>query len=162
MNTQPNRDDEVEDTAFEPENGPPHRPSKTPMPTTSVPVLPEIPEESIERMSLKIAKRLGATKAHQTHENAHAVRPKAPLSDALEMPLDDEEVSWLGKFRAEVPDYVINQVYEYAHRKRCTAAHLLLNMMRSYRDEKGHVFYIRKKDCMVTDRRKERKEGRHD
>lgn len=118
------------------------------------PVAPEIPGDNIEKALQRVADRLGLTERPSARVGAQEARPKSPISDSLEMPFDDEDVSWRGKFRAEVPDYVMEQVFEYAHKKRCTVAHLLLNMMRGYRDENGPAFYIRRRDCLVTDRRK--------
>lgn len=130
------------------------------IPLSILPDLSNIPEKDIEKASREIAGRHGAIETTETRgaENIQTPRPKSPVSNEIQMPLDDEEVEWLGKFRAEIPIYVMEQVYEYAHKKRCTVAHVLLNMMRGFQDENGPVFFIRKKDCLVADRRKAKKQ----
>jgi hypothetical protein len=55
--------------------------------------------------------------------------------------------------RADLPEYVADQVREVAHRQRRTLVSLLLQMMSSHCDEEGHnLFHIRPED-FVADRR---------
>jgi hypothetical protein len=69
------------------------------------------------------------------------------------MPYDGEEISWGGNLRADFPVYVLDQLNEFAHRRRCTQLSALLQMMAAFRDADGPVFFVREED-MVPDRRK--------
>jgi hypothetical protein len=80
--------------------------------------------------------------------------PVAPLAYVVDVPGPGEEVAWKGRLRADLPEYVADQLREVAHRQRRTLVSLLLQMMASYCDGEGHnLFHIRPED-FVADRRK--------
>lgn len=68
-----------------------------------------------------------------------------------------EPVTWTAHLRADIPEYVADQLREAAHRRRCTVVSLLLHLLHSHRDPNGRpVFYVRPED-LVRDRRRERR-----
>jgi hypothetical protein len=81
-------------------------------------------------------------------------RPSSQIPPDVEIPGPGEEVAWSGHLRADLPEYVLDQLRDVAHRQRCTLVSLLLKMMASHRDAGGrNLFRIRPED-LVADRRK--------
>jgi hypothetical protein len=78
----------------------------------------------------------------------------SPFTGAVEIPGPGEEVAWSGHLRADLPEYVVDQLRDVAHRQRRTLVSLLLQLMAPCRDADGrNVFQIRPED-LVADRRK--------
>lgn len=78
----------------------------------------------------------------------------SPIAPHLEMPGRGEEIAWTSFLRADLPLYVMEQLREAAHRRRCTIVSLLLRMMAGHCDAEGRpLFYVRPED-LVPDRRR--------
>jgi hypothetical protein len=74
----------------------------------------------------------------------------------VEIPGTGEQVVWSGRIRADLPQYVFDQLHEAAHRQRRTQVSMLLQLMADHRDADGNqIFFIRPED-LVSDRRKPR------
>jgi hypothetical protein len=87
-------------------------------------------------------------------------RPKSPIAPHVEMPYEGDPVDWTGNLRADFPLYVLEQLNEFTHRRKCTQVSALLRMMSAFRDDEGNsVFHIREEE-LVPDRRKVSKTGR--
>jgi hypothetical protein len=118
-----------------------------------------VPDDVAVTASREVAARHGAIEPDETNVPIQmAVRrgpkPRSPIAPNLEMPHDGETVDWTGHFRAELPTYVIEQVQEFAHIRRCTIVAAILHVLSQHVGDEGKpVFFIRRED-LVHDRRK--------
>ena len=82
---------------------------------------------------------------------------RSPVAPHVAIPPEGTEVPWSAALRADIPEYVAEQLREAAHQERCTLVAVLLRLMADHRDgDDERVFCIRPQD-LVADRRKVRK-----
>jgi len=114
------------------------------------------------RRAEKIAIRLIRREPQSSDCRGERIRAAWPTDDnqppafvlGVEMPKAGEEVKWTGFIRTDSPQYVKEQLSEFAHRRKRSLAALIMRMMAEYRDGGDRrVFYVRDED-MVDDRRK--------
>ena len=88
-----------------------------------------------------------------------SLKKQGPSALGVTIPAPGEQVLWKGNIRAEVPQYIFDQVHAAAFHWKCTQISVLLRVLSEHRDIHGkRVFYIRPEDIMA-DRRKTRKPG---
>lgn len=69
------------------------------------------------------------------------------------LPRPHDRVEWNARFRADVPEYIAEQLREAAHQMRCTNIAVLLHLMAGHVDAAGRpLFYVREED-LIPDRR---------
>jgi hypothetical protein len=77
----------------------------------------------------------------------------SPFTGAVQIPGPGVEVAWNAHLRADLPEYVADQLRDVARSQRRTLVSLLLQMAASFRDADGrNLFHIRPED-LVADRR---------
>lgn len=88
---------------------------------------------------------------------SQSVTTSTELPRVAEIPLPADNVAWTGHLRFQLPQYVVDQIYEAAHAFRCTQVSLVLRCLAAHRNHEGrNVFHIRTED-LVPDRRKIRR-----
>jgi hypothetical protein len=124
-----------------------------------------VPDDVAVTASREVAARHGAIEQEEARDPIplpvrRGPKPRSPIAPNLEMPYEGEQVDWTGHFRAELPTYVIEQVQEFAHIRRCTNVAAILHILSQHVGEDGRpVFFIRRED-LVHDRRKVLKRNR--
>jgi len=79
---------------------------------------------------------------------------RSPIAPDVPIPRDGESVMWSAHLRADIPEYVSEQLREAAHRQRCSVVSLLLRLMEAHRTREGErLFFVREED-LVSDRRR--------
>lgn len=75
-------------------------------------------------------------------------------ASGIPIPAVGEHVEWTANLRASLPDYVMKQLREAAHREQRTLMSVLLHTLAAHRDPDGRIpFFVRDED-LVNDRRK--------
>lgn len=80
---------------------------------------------------------------------------RSPIAPDIRVPGDGDPVEWSARVRADVPEYVGEQLDEAVHRMRCTKTALIMRMIADYRVSGRQVFFVRPED-LVADRRTQR------
>ena len=76
------------------------------------------------------------------------------FSRVVQIPGEQEHLEWTALLRADLPEYVSEQIRAAAFHLRCTQISLILKGIASLRDSEGRpLFHIRSVD-LVPDRRK--------